>query len=195
MKLLLRLADGIDRFQERFGRVVVWLSLVMVLVGALNAVARYTDRFTGLGLSSNMWLELQWYLFSLLFLLGAASTLRQDAHVRVDVFYGRLSAKGQAWVNVLGTVFLMLPFCGLMLWTAWPAVANSWAVMEASPDPGGLPRYPIKTVIPVAFLLLALQGISLFARSLGVIMDADGGMDAGSRMDAEAGRPGPGEAS
>jgi len=173
MPLLLQIADRIDRFQERFGRVLVWLSLAMVLVGALNAVARYTDRFTGLGLSSNMWLELQWYLFSLLFLLGAAWTLKEDAHVRVDVFYGRLSAKGKAWINVLGTVFLMLPFCGLMLWTAWPAVVNSWAVMEASPDPGGLPRYPIKTVIPVAFLLLALQGVSLFAHSLAVILGGD----------------------
>ncbi len=173
MPLLLRIADGIDRFQERFGRVLVWLSVLMVLVGALNAVARYTDRFTGFGLSSNMWLELQWYLFSLLFLLGAAWTLKEDAHVRVDVFYGRLSARGKAWVYMLGTVFLMLPFCGLMLWSAWPAVVNSWAVLEASPDPGGLPRYPIKTVIPVAFLLLVLQGVSLFARSLGVILGAN----------------------
>lgn len=192
MHMLLRIADGIDRFQERFGRVLVWLSLLMVLVGALNAVARYTDRFTGFGLSSNMWLELQWYLFSMLFLLGAAWTLKEDAHVRVDVFYGRLSAKGKAWVNVLGTLFLMLPFCVLMLWTAWPAVVNSWAVMETSPDPGGLPRYPIKTVIPVAFVLLALQGISLFVRNLSVILDAESGVDAD---DAAAGDPGAGGAS
>lgn len=192
MHMLLRIADGIDRFQERFGRVLVWLSLLMVLVGALNAVARYTDRFTGFGLSSNMWLELQWYLFSMLFLLGAAWTLKEDAHVRVDVFYGRLSAKGKAWVNVLGTLFLMLPFCVLMLWTAWPAVVNSWAVMETSPDPGGLPRYPIKTVIPVAFVLLALQGISLFVRNLSVILDAESGVDAD---DGAAGNPGPGGAS
>lgn len=192
MHMLLRIADGIDRFQERFGRVLVWLSLLMVLVGALNAVARYTDRFTGFGLSSNMWLELQWYLFSMLFLLGAAWTLKEDAHVRVDVFYGRLSAKGKAWVNVLGTLFLMLPFCVLMLWTAWPAVVNSWAVMETSPDPGGLPRYPIKTVIPVAFVLLALQGVSLFARSLSVILDAESGVDAD---DGAAGNPGAGGAS
>lgn len=192
MHMLLRIADGIDRFQERFGRVLVWLSLLMVLVGALNAVARYTDRFTGFGLSSNMWLELQWYLFSMLFLLGAAWTLKEDAHVRVDVFYGRLSAKGKAWVNVLGTLFLMLPFCVLMLWTAWPAVVNSWAVMETSPDPGGLPRYPIKTVIPVAFVLLALQGISLFVRNLSVILDAESGVDAD---DGAAGNPGAGGAS
>ncbi len=173
MSLLLRIASAIDRFSDRTGRVLVWLSLAMVVVGGYNAVVRYLDKFTGLGLSSNTYIELQWYLFSLLFLLGAAYTLRHDAHVRVDVLLVRLSPKGRAWVDVLGTVLFLIPFCILMLWVAWPAVSSSWAVREMSPDPGGLPRYPIKAVIPVAFVLLL---------GLAVIT--------GHRTDEPAGEPG-----
>ena len=165
MQRLLRLARGIDRFSEWTGRLVYWLVLAMVLIGAYNAVVRYVVP----ELSSNMYLELQWYLFALVFLLGAAYTLRHDAHVRVDVLYGRLSRKGRAWVNVLGTLLFLLPFCALMLWTSWPAVVNSWAVREVSPDPGGLPRYPIKTMILVGFAFLALQGVSLLIKEIAVL--------------------------
>lgn len=170
MSTLVRIANTIDRVQERIGSILIWLSLAMILVGALNAVARYTDRFTGLGLSSNGYLELQWYLFSMLFLLGAGWTLKHNAHVRVDLIYGRLGPRGKAWIDVSGTVLFLFPFCILMLWVSWPAVMNSWSVLETSPDPGGLPRYPIKTVIPIAFLLLLVQGISLFCRSLAIIL-------------------------
>lgn len=169
MTVLLRIAAAIDRFSDRTGRVLYWLSLAMVVVGGYNAVVRYLDKYTGLGLSSNLYIELQWYLFALLFLLGAAYTLKQDAHVRVDVIFARLSPKGRAWVDLLGTVLFLVPFCLLMLWVSWPAVSNSWAVREMSPDPGGLPRYPIKAVIPVAFFLLLLQGVSLFIHRLAVI--------------------------
>lgn len=170
MSTLVRIANTIDRIQERIGSILIWLSLAMILVGALNAVARYTDRFTGFGLSSNMYLELQWYLFSMLFLLGAGWTLKHNAHVRVDLIYGRLGPRGKAWIDLSGTVLFLFPFCILMLWVSWPAVMNSWAVLETSPDPGGLPRYPIKTVIPIAFFLLLVQGVSLFCRSLAVIL-------------------------
>lgn len=167
----LRLARGIDRFIGLVGRAVYWLTLAMVLVGAYNALARYTDRMTGLGLSSNTYIELQWYLFSLVFLLGAAYTLREDAHVRVDVLYERLSGKGKAWVNLLGALFLLLPFCALMLWASWSFVEHSWALLEESPDPGGLPRYPIKTAIPAAFVLLAVQAVALVIRQMAVLHD------------------------
>ena len=168
MQRLLQLARGIDRLSEWTGRAVYWLVLLTVLIGAYNAlVRRVAPTF-----SSNTYLELQWYLFSIVFLLGAAYTLRHDAHVRVDVFYGRLSRRGKAWVNVLGTLFFLLPFCALMLWTSWPAVMNSWAVREASPDPGGLPRYPIKTVLLVAFVLLALQGLSMLIKEIAVLRGA-----------------------
>ncbi|MEM9663386.1 MAG: TRAP transporter small permease subunit [Bacteroidota bacterium] len=166
----LRLADAIERFSERTGQLVYGLTLVMVIVGAYNAIVRYLDRYTGLGLSSNTYIELQWYLFSLVFLLGAGYTLKHNAHVRVDVLYGRLSARGRAWIDVLGTACFLLPFCVLILWTSWPTVSNSWAVLEMSPDPGGLPRYPIKTMIPLAALLVLLQGLALLVRQLRVLV-------------------------
>jgi TRAP-type mannitol/chloroaromatic compound transport system permease small subunit len=166
MNLLSRLADAIDRLNERIGRSLMWLTVGMVLLGALNAIFRYLDRFTGWGLSSNTWLELQWYLFALLFLLGAAYTLKHDAHVRVDVLYARLSERGRAIINLAGVILFLIPFCVLMLWASWPAIVNSWTVMEMSPDPGGLPRYPIKTIVPVAFLLILVQGISMAIRQV-----------------------------
>jgi TRAP-type mannitol/chloroaromatic compound transport system permease small subunit len=174
MKRLLHIADAIDRFQDRVGRVLYWLTLAMIVIGAYNAVVRYLDKYTGMTLSSNFYLELQWYLFAILFLLGAAYALRHDAHVRVDIFYSRLTDRGRAWINLLGTVLFLFPFCILMLWVSWPAVMNSWEVLEMSPDPGGLPRYPIKSIIPLAFLLFMVQGIPLFLRSLAVLMGADG---------------------
>lgn len=160
MQALLRISAAIDRLSAAVGRLVAWLVLLMVVVGSFNAIARYLGRYVGTNLSSNAWIELQWYLFSLVFLLGASWALATDQHVRVDVLYGRLSDRGKAWIDVVGAVVFLLPFCGFALWVSVPAVINSWAVWEQSPDPGGLPRYPIKTAIPVAFVLLFAQGVS-----------------------------------
>jgi TRAP-type mannitol/chloroaromatic compound transport system permease small subunit len=157
----------VDRLNDWIARGVAWLVLAMVLLGALNAVARYAGRWVGFNLSSNAYLELQWYLFSLVFLLGAAHTLRRDAHVRVDVLYGRLAPRTQAWVDIVGTLVFLIPFCLSILWLSWPMVRNSWQVLEISSDPGGLPRYPIKSVILVAFALLLLQGVAEIARRVG----------------------------
>lgn len=165
----LRLADRIDRFNERAGRVILWCTFVMVLVGAFNTVARYLGQYLGVSLSSNFYIEAQWYLFSLVFLLGAAYTLRHDRHVRADVIYGRLSRRARAWIDLLGTVLFLIPFSALMLWVSWPAVRRSWAIMETSPDPGGLPRYPIKTVVLVAFVLVMAQGVAVAIRNWAVI--------------------------
>ncbi|MCB1032365.1 MAG: TRAP transporter small permease subunit [Acidobacteria bacterium] len=132
----------------------------MVLLGAFNALGRYLGRFLGTNLSSNAYIELQWYMFSLIFLLGAGLALKADSHVRVDVLFGRLGARARIWIDLLGTLFFLLPFCFFGLWVCWPSVANSWRVWEGSPDPGGLPRYPIKTVILLCFILLLLQGVS-----------------------------------
>jgi TRAP-type mannitol/chloroaromatic compound transport system permease small subunit len=132
----------------------------MVLIGAFNAVARYVGPRLGLTLSSNAYLELQWYLFSLAFLLAAAHTLRHDRHVRVDVFYSRLTPRARAWIDLIGTLALLIPFAVVGLLVAWPPVRASWAIVEGSPDPGGLPRYPIKSVILVAFALVVLQGLA-----------------------------------
>lgn len=152
-----RTVELIDRFGEWSGRAISWLSLAMVVVGAWNALSRYGGRFIGSDLSSNGLIEAQWYMFSLLFLLGAAYTLKQDEHVRVDVIYGRLGPKARAWIDLLGGIFLLIPFCVFAIVITWPGVLESIAIQEQSPDPGGLPRYPLKAMVPVAFGLLLLQ--------------------------------------
>lgn len=160
MKPLQRAARAVDRLSATLGRLVGWLLLLMVLVGAFNAVARYAGRYVGVNLSSNAWLELQWYLFGAVFLLGSADALRRDVHVRVDVLQARLSPRAKVWIDVLGTVALLLPFCVFGVVASLPSVVASWQVWEGSPDPGGLPRWPIKTLVPVAFAVLGLQGLA-----------------------------------
>lgn len=156
----------VDRVTGGLGRFISWMALLMVLIGAYNAIARYLGRFIGVNLSSNLYLELQWYLFSLIFLLGAGFALKENAHVRVDVVYGRLHARAKSAINVIGSVLMLLPFTVFVLWVSWPSIRNSWAVREGSPDPGGLPRYPLKAVIIAAFVLLLAQGISEFLKDL-----------------------------
>lgn len=187
MRALSRLADAIDGLNGRIGGAVAWLGLLMVGLGAWNAVARYLGRFIGVDLASNRFIEAQWYLFSLLFLLGAAGALRDDAHVRVDVLYGRLGRRGKAVIDLLGTLLLLLPFCVFGIVESWDWVAHSWQGLEGSPDPGGLPRYPLKTMVPVAFGLLALQGVSLAVRSATVLFGGDGDEGAAGGDADEAG--------
>ena len=169
----------VDRLTGGLGRFIAWMALLMVLIGAYNAIARYLGRFIGVNLSSNLYLELQWYLFSLIFLLGAGFALRENAHVRVDVLYGRLRARARAAINVVGAVVMLLPFSIFVLWVSWPSIRNSWAVREASPDPGGLPRYPLKAVIIVAFVLLLAQGVSEFLKDLAVLRRGDDAAEEG----------------
>ncbi len=164
-----RLSRAIDRVNNRIGRWTSWLCLLMVLVTAYNTAVRYLGGFLGFRLSSNLYLELQWYLFSLLFLLAAASALCKGEHVRVDILYSRLSARARAWIDLLGTIVLMIPFSAVTLWLSWPAIRNSWAVREISSDPGGLPRYPLRTFILICFLLLIVQGISEIIKKLRIL--------------------------
>ena len=173
MNLALRIARGIDRANEWIGVLISWLALAMILIGAYNAIVRYLGRFMGWNLSSNVYIELQWYLFSLVFLLGAAFTLKRNAHVRVDVIYGRLEPRWQAWIDLLGGILFLIPFCLFALWVCWPSVSNSWAIREVSSDPGGLPRYPIKTVILVSFALLLLQGLSQTIHKIAFLRGAE----------------------
>jgi TRAP-type mannitol/chloroaromatic compound transport system permease small subunit len=174
MQPLLRLAAAIDGLNDRIGRFAAWLVVVMLILGSFNAIARYAGRFIGRSFSSNAYLEAQWYLFSLMFLLAAAWVLKEDAHVRVDVLYGRLSERGRAWTNLLGGLILLLPFCAFALWASIPSVRNSWAARETSPDPGGLLRYPLKTFILVCFALLLLQGIAELIKAWQVIREVPG---------------------
>ena len=179
MTWLRRISAAIDRLNDRIGSAIQWLALVMVVVGAFNAIARYAGRFTSVSLSSNAYLELQWYLFSLIFLMGAAYGLNHDYHVRVDVLYERLGRRARAWIDLIGSVLFLVPFAVLMLWVSWGPVVRSWGILETSPDPGGLPRYPIKTVILVSFFLLLLQGISQIVKNAAILTESVGEPEAG----------------
>lgn len=169
-RLLLAIPRAIDAVTVRLGKAVSWLALLMVLIGAGNAVLRYSGRFVGQNLSSNAFLEAQWYLFSALFLLAAAWTLQQDRHVRVDVLYGRLSPRGKAAIDLAGTILFLLPFCIFATWVSFPSVAESWRLRELSPDPGGLPRYPVKSLLLVALWLLIAQGVSQLCKHLAQVL-------------------------
>ncbi len=136
------------------------LVLLMVLVGVWNVIGRYLGRAVGQNLTSNALIETQWYIFDLIFLLGAAYALKHDEHVRVDVFYSSWSPKRKALLDLIGTLLFLIPFSILVIFFSWNTIAASWAIGEVSPDPGGLPRYPIKAVILISFFLLILQGIS-----------------------------------
>ena len=160
MKTALSRSRLIDALNRRIGRAMGWATLAMVLIGAFNAIARTVERRLGLELSSNAYLEAQWYLFSLVFLLGAPYALRANAHVRVDVLYGQHPPRWKAWTDLLGSLLFLIPFCVFAIWSSWDFVGNSIAVRELSPDPGGLPRWPLKLVVPIAFGLLGLQGLS-----------------------------------
>ncbi|WP_119459750.1 TRAP transporter small permease subunit [Rhodospirillaceae bacterium SYSU D60014] len=155
MSALLALARAIDALNRGIGRTVGWLILAAVLVSAGNATIRYTlDR------SSNAWLELQWYLFAAVFLLGAGYTLLKNEHIRIDLVYGFWSRRTQVWIEIFGTIVFLLPMAILIGWLGWPMFAESFARGEMSPNAGGLIRWPAKLLIPVGFALLALQGIS-----------------------------------
>ena len=173
MQALLRLAEAIDRLNRWIGRFAAWLILAMVLVAAFNSVARYVGRGLGADLASNTYVELQWYLFSLVFLFGAPYALAVGAHVRVDVLYGRLSERARAWIDLAGGVLLLLPFCVFSVWIARDFVVQSWQVWEESSDPGGLPRWPLKTAVPIAFALLGLQGVSEIVKRVAFLRGHD----------------------
>ncbi|WP_457629068.1 TRAP transporter small permease subunit [Oceanithermus sp.] len=173
MEVLLRFARAIDAVNEFVGRMVSWLTLFMVLLGVYNAVTRKLSQTIGIDLSKNTYIEMQWYMFALVFLWGAAYTLKANAHVRVDVLYSRLPPRGKAWVDILGTIFFLLPFVALVLYTAVPIVYDSWRIREVSPDPGGLPRYPIKAALIVGFVLLFFQGISELIKRIAFLKGVD----------------------
>ena len=169
MHFLRTFAKAVDRLNNGLGAIIHWLTLIMVIVGAYNAIARYLTRYMGVALSSNALYEAQWYIFSMIFLMGAAYGLVRDAHVRVDVVYARLTDKGRAMIDLAGTLLFLLPFSIMMLWVSYPAVRNSWGIREVSPDPGGLARYPIKTLILFSFALLVLQGLSQLVKQIAIL--------------------------
>jgi TRAP-type mannitol/chloroaromatic compound transport system permease small subunit len=164
VKPLLAFARLIDALTERIGRLVIWLVLVATLISAGNALLRYT-----LGMSSNAWLEIQWYLFGAMFLLAAGYTLKHNGHVRIDIFYNRLTPRGQAWIDLVGGLLFLLPMAALMTWLAWPMFHEAWLSNEMSPDSGGLLRWPVKLMLPLGFALLLLQGVAEVIKRVGLL--------------------------
>lgn len=160
----------IDHAQGKIGRLSAFAIAFMTFLGALNAVLRYCSRYIGLNLSSNAYLEAQWYLFAFVFLIGAPYTLSQNRHVRVDVLYGRFSKPVQHTINLIGHLFLLLPFCGFGIWASYHFALDSWTIREMSPDAGGLPRYIVKALIPVGFFLLGIQAIVEILRHIDALM-------------------------
>lgn len=169
MESLLRLSRTIDRLTESIGKLALWLILAMVAVGTWNAIGRYLGQAIGQNLSSNALIEAQWYLFSLVFLLSAGYVLKHGEHVRMDMFYNTWPPKRKAIADTIGGLLFLIPFSALMLWFAWKPVSNSWSIGELSPDPGGLPRYPLKTMILVCFVLLIIQGLSETIKNLAIV--------------------------
>jgi TRAP-type mannitol/chloroaromatic compound transport system permease small subunit len=155
MKPLLALSRGIDAVNERLGRLVYWCILVMVLVSSANATSRYA-----FSMASNAWLELQWYLFSAVFLLCAGYTLLHNEHIRIDIVSAQLPRRAQIWIDVFGLVFFLLPMSLFIMWLSWPAFVNAWTSGEISVNAGGLVRWPVRLLVPIGFFLLSLQGIS-----------------------------------
>ncbi len=155
MSLLLRISGLIDRMNSVIGRWSYWLILIMVLISAGNALVRY-----GLNTSSNAWLEIQWYLFSAVFLLCAGQTLLRNDHIRIDVISARFSRRTQAWIDIIGGIMFLMPMAWLILSLSWPVFLSALASGETSSDAGGLIRWPARLLIPAGFLLLLLQGFS-----------------------------------
>ncbi|HTO48314.1 MAG TPA: TRAP transporter small permease subunit [Burkholderiales bacterium] len=155
LKALLGVSRAIDALNERVGRLVYWCVLVMVLVSAANATSRYA-----LDLASNAWLELQWYLFSAVFLLCAGYTLLHNEHIRIDIVSSLLTRRAQVWIDVFGTLLFLLPMATYILWLSWPVFVNAWTSGEISGSAGGLVRWPARLLVPAGFFLLTLQATS-----------------------------------
>ncbi|MFO1430815.1 MAG: TRAP transporter small permease subunit [Candidatus Competibacteraceae bacterium] len=164
MKILLQLARAIDALNERVGHSIYWLILIMVMISTVNALFRKL-----FNMSSNAFLEIQWYLFAAVFLLGSGYTLLRNEHVRIDVLSGKLGARAQIWIDILGTLLFLFPFTLLILYDGWHYFVLSFTGWEWSLNPGGLLVWPAKLLIPVGFLLLFLQGLAQLIKLIGAL--------------------------
>jgi TRAP-type mannitol/chloroaromatic compound transport system permease small subunit len=155
MQFLLKISRVIDWVNEKLGYIANACVLLACIVSAVNAMIRYA-----FDMSSNAWLEVQWYMFAVVVMFGASYTLQRNEHVRVDVVYMNLSERKQEWIDIIGTVVFLLPACAVIGWFSWPFFHESWKVNEISSNAGGLIRWPVKLIVPVGFALLWLQGVS-----------------------------------
>jgi len=161
MNWIRRLVHWIDTLNEYIGRAVSWLTTLLVVVVCFDVFTRYVLRSSSVAVQ-----ELEWHIFAVIFLVGAAYTLKREGHVRVDVFYTLMSPRGKALIDLFGGLFFLIPFSILIIWSSQGFIDMSWSVMETSPDPGGLPfRYLLKAMIPFGFVLVLLQGIALTLRA------------------------------
>ncbi|MGE5087531.1 MAG: TRAP transporter small permease subunit [Candidatus Levyibacteriota bacterium] len=161
MNALLALSRAIDAVTERVGRIVYWLILAVVLISAANATVRKAFNY-----SSNAYLEIQWYLFSVIFLFGAGYTLLRNEHVRIDIIAGRFSARTQNWIDVFGIILFLFPMSVIIMWLGWPVFVDSYVRNEVSTNAGGLIVWPARLMVPVGFALLIVQGISELIKRL-----------------------------
>lgn len=162
------LIEKLDSLSEFIGKMTSWLVIIMVLLISYDVSMRYLFKSGSIALQ-----ELEWHLFSLIFLLGAAYTLKHDNHVRVDLIYRsqRLSDHYRAWINIFGGLFFLIPFCCLVIINSWPFIENSFLLNETSPDPGGLPyRWLLKATIPFGFFLLLLQGLAEILKNINIVL-------------------------
>lgn len=164
MGALLAVSRGIDLINTFIGKAAAWLILAAVLISAGNAVMRKV-----FSISSNAWLEAQWYLFSAVFLLAAGYTLLANEHVKVDLVYSALSRRTQLWIEVLGTIFFLFPFCLITIYLSWPIAAAKIASGEVSNNTGGLIQWPVWILIPIGFTLLAIQGMSELIKRIAIL--------------------------
>lgn len=155
MQALLGLSAVIDRISQFFGKIAEYLVLACALISAGNAMIRYS-----FNISSNGWLEIQWYMFAFIVLMGAAWTLKMNEHVRVDLVYGAVSDRTRIWIDIFGLTVFLLPFAIYCAWLNWPVFVLSWQQGEMSSNAGGLIRWPVKLILAAGFALLALQGLS-----------------------------------
>ncbi len=165
MNFLKKISQFIDALNEKTGLFAAWLTTFMVITVVYDVIMRYGFKKGNIAVQ-----EMEWHIFAVVFLIGAAYALKKDAHVRVDILYTKLSAKKRAWIDLLGTFIFLIPFCILVIYSTTTFIESSWAVREVSPDPGGLPcRYILKAMIPAGFFLLILQGISQAIKNILVI--------------------------
>ncbi len=162
MPALLAFARGVDWLTDRFGNLAQWAAILACAISAGNAFIRY-----GFDISSNAWLEIQWYLFAACVMLGASQVLRLNEHVRVDILYGKLSARGKVWVDLLGLIFFLLPAMGVLLWYAGPLFLSMYRSGEMSSNAGGLIRWPAMLMLPLGFGLVLLQGLAEIIKRIG----------------------------
>jgi len=155
MRPLLAISTAIDRLNEKVGNICNVLVLAACLVSAANAMIRYAFSY-----SSNSWLEAQWYMFAIVVMFGSSYTFKRNEHVRVEIIYLMLSERGQLWLDLIGTLFFLIPSCLLLSYLSWAMFYNSYLIGEMSNNAGGLVRWPIKFVLPAGFFMVALQGVS-----------------------------------